>query len=185
MPTNFNENCARFCQILAEFNAVHSLSNYDDFKEQIDDSLAGLDYVLNDGNFAPKTAIDVGSGAGFPGFILAMVTPEISWHLFEPNPKKSAFLTYAKLNLELKNIKIHRAKIENEPKFHADLITSRALGKIDFLLKICAGFFDEKSKFLLYKGSTAKDEFAKFNAQIYNGKNNRNYVVLKGIKCSL
>ncbi len=185
MPTNFNENCARFCQILAEFNAVHSLSNYDDFKEQIDDSLAGLDYVLNDENFAPKTAIDVGSGAGFPGFILAMVTPEISWHLFEPNPKKSAFLIYTKLNLELKNIKIHRAKIENEPKFHADLITSRALGKIDFLLKICAGFFDEKSKFLLYKGSTAKDEFAKFNAQIYNGKNNRNYVVLKGIKCSL
>ena len=113
MPTNFNENCARFCQILAEFNAVHSLSNYDDFKEQIEDSLAGLDYVLNDGNFAPKTAIDIGSGAGFPGFILAMATPEISWHLFEPNPKKSAFLIYAKLNLELKNIKIHRAKIEN------------------------------------------------------------------------
>lgn len=95
--------------------------------------------------------------------------------------KKAAFLTYAKLALNLKNVKIYRSKIQNSNKFRADLITSRALMKTKDLIKICKGFYDEKTEFLLYKGSSVFEEIDGLNAQIIN-ENHRNYILIKGIK---
>lgn len=102
----------------------------------IKDSLSGAKFITND----PKIAIDVGSGAGFPAIFLAMYFENCQWHLFEPNFKKSSFLTCVKLNLGLKNIAIHSKKIEKDIKFKADLITSRALMRADLLLKFVMDF---------------------------------------------
>ncbi|MCI6989237.1 MAG: 16S rRNA (guanine(527)-N(7))-methyltransferase RsmG [Campylobacter sp.] len=166
-----------FEKILNEFNKIHSLTNYTNIKAVMKDSLEPLKYL----NFTPKIAIDVGSGAGFPGIFLAIELNECEWSLFEPNPKKAAFLTYAKLALNLKNVKIYRSKIQNSNKFRADLITSRALMKTKDLIKICKGFYDEKTEFLLYKGSSVFEEIDGLNAQIIN-ENHRNYILIKGIK---
>lgn len=74
-----------FEKILNEFNKIHSLTNYTNIKAVMKDSLEPLKYL----NFTPKIAIDVGSGAGFPGIFLAIELNECEWSLFEPNPKKS------------------------------------------------------------------------------------------------
>ena len=175
-PKNFDEKVAIFSEILAKFNAVHSLSNYTDIKFWAKDSIAGLEYISPN----PQIAIDIGSGAGVPAIFCALVLGDCAWHLFEPSPKKSAFLSMAKLELGLKNITIHRDKIENCEKFRADLITSRALGKVEFLREISSGFWDNKTQFLLYKGSEAEAEIKGLNAKIYKGEKNRNYVVFGG-----
>ena len=101
--------------------------------------------------------------------------PRTKWHLFEPIAKKSSFLSYAKIELGLQNLEVHSQKIELADKFTADLITSRALSKTKELIKICEGFYDESTKFLIYKGSSVMDEISGINAQIYNEKN-RNYI---------
>ena len=157
LPAVFDEKVKAYAQIFAKFNKVHSLSNYKDISEQVLDSIRPLEIF----DLSAKTAIDVGSGAGFPAIFLALAMPRTKWHLFEPIAKKSSFLSYA--------------KIELADKFTADLITSRALSKTKELIKICEGFYDENTKFLIYKGSSVMDEISGIDAQIYNEKN-RNYI---------
>ena len=157
LPAEFDEKVKAYAQIFAKFNKVHSLSNYKDISEQVLDSIRPLEIF----DLSAKTAIDVGSGAGFPAIFLALAMPRTKWHLFEPIAKKSSFLSYA--------------KIELADKFTADLITSRALSKTKELIKICEGFYDENTKFLIYKGSSVMDEISGIDAQIYNEKN-RNYI---------
>ncbi|WP_169763415.1 16S rRNA (guanine(527)-N(7))-methyltransferase RsmG [Campylobacter mucosalis] len=176
--SDFEKSVAKFAEILAKFNKIHSLTNYKNINEQVIDSIKPLEF-LDFSTF--KTAIDVGSGAGFPAIFLALKTPEISWYLFEPNAKKSAFLNFIKVELGLENVKIYSQKIELCPKFRADLITSRALMKIPDFVKICYGFYDINTKFLLYKGSSVNDELKGFNAKIFNEKN-RNYILMDGVK---
>ena len=86
LPRDFDAQTAKFSEILAKFNRVHSLTNYKNLNEQIADSIAPLEIfpqILD-----AKTAIDVGSGAGFPAIFLAMILRECEWYLFEPSPKK-------------------------------------------------------------------------------------------------
>lgn len=176
-----DEKIAKFSEILFKFNQIHNLTNYKNLNSVVNDSLLGLKYITNN----PKIAIDVGSGAGFPALFLAMEMSECEWHLFEPNLKKSSFLTYVKINLNLKNVIIHSKKIEEDSKFKAELITSRALMKANLLLEICRDFYDEKTLFVLYKGSNAKDEIDKIFAQrkeIFS-QINRKFIIIEGVKC--
>lgn len=166
----------KFKAILNEFNAVHSLTNYKNLDEVIKDSLDGLNYIKS----TPKVAIDVGSGAGIPALFLAMKFTSCKWHLFEPNGKKSSFLTYAKVALNLDNVIVHSNKIEKSDKFRADLITSRALMKTKDLLLICKGFYDKDTEFLLYKGSEVANEIEDIDAKIYS-RGKRNYLVFRGV----
>ena len=171
LPADFDEKIKIYAQIFAKFNAVHSLSNYKNISEQVLDSIRPLEIF----DLSAKTAIDVGSGAGFPAIFLALAMPHTKWHLFEPIAKKSSFLSYAKIELGLENLEVHSQKIELADKFTADLITSRALSKTKELIKICEGFYDENTKFLIYQGSSVMEEISDIDAQIYNDKN-RNYI---------
>ncbi|MBE2984914.1 16S rRNA (guanine(527)-N(7))-methyltransferase RsmG [Campylobacter sp. RM9344] len=177
LSPEFKDKTVKFAEILAKFNRIHSLTNYKNIDEQILDSIAPIEiFDIKDA----KVAIDVGSGAGFPAIFLAMIMNECEWHLFEPNAKKSSFLSYAKVALNLQNLTVHSQKIENSNKFHADLITSRALMKTPQLIKICNGFYDKSTKFLLYKGSSVNEELGDIKAEIYNNKN-RNYILMENI----
>ena len=108
LPAKFDEKVKAYAQIFAKFNKVHSLSNYKDISEQVLDSIKPLEIF----DLSAKTAIDVGSGAGFPAIFLALMMPRTKWHLFEPIAKKSSFLSYSKIELDLQNLEIHSQKIE-------------------------------------------------------------------------
>lgn len=183
LPSDFDEKCDKFGECLRKFNQIHSLTNYDDLNEIIADSIKGIEFIPK----YPKIALDIGSGAGFPAMFLAIILNHTKWHFYEPNAKKAAFLTYAKVNLGLQNIQIHREKIENSLKLRADLITSRAVMKTKNLVEICDGFYDEKTHFLLYKGSSVEAEISEFlekfkfaKTQIFNEKT-RNYLLISEI----
>lgn len=174
-PSDFNEKVEKFSEILRKFNRIHNLTNYKNISEIVEDSIKPLEFLES----YPKTAIDIGSGAGFPAIFLAFILKDCSWTLFEPNLKKSSFLSYVKAEMNLENLNVKSEKIELSSPFIADLITSRALMKTKDLLKICKGFYDEKTQILLYKGSGVKDEIIGIDAKIYNFKN-RNYVLISG-----
>jgi len=63
------------------------------------------------------------------------------------------------------------------------LISSRAVTDSLNLIKICAGFYDESSIFLLYKGSRAREEISGINSAKIYSKERRNYVIFEGQKC--
>lgn len=175
--------CNKYKELLKKFNSIHSLTTYknDELDSQIQDSIAPIDIfpdILNS-----KTAIDIGSGAGFPALFLAAKMPECKWNLFEPISKKSSFLRYCVVELGLQNVKIYSNKIENCTKFKADLITSRALSKTSNIIKLANGFYDKNTKFLLYKGSSANDEVIEIKANIMlkRIKNKRSYILMDKI----
>lgn len=60
----------------------------------------------------PRSALDLGSGAGFPGIPLAIVWPTTKWLLVESREKKSGFLEKAVRELGLKNVEVECARIE-------------------------------------------------------------------------
>lgn len=175
---NFNKNCENFTKLILSYNKVHNITGAKDaqaIKANIEDSIYPIKYLPG----GIKNAIDVGSGAGFPGLILAMALLDIHFTLFEPIKKKSSFLHLAKTTLNLQNVDIISQRVEKAEAFDADLICSRAVKKTDILMQICKNFISEKSILLFYKGSSVEEEIEDLaNYKIYkNG--NRNYLFVK------
>lgn len=141
--------------LFKSFVKVHNISHFKALEKEIIDSLKIIDF--KDFKQA-QIIVDIGSGAGFPALFLALVI-KANFYLFEPNAKKSAFLMLAKSELKLDHLTIIKEKVElYQKKFIANIITSRALMNVNALIKLCAGFFDEQTLFLLYKGSGVYDE---------------------------
>lgn len=182
----FDDDLKRYNELFVKFNAIHNLSAYKDILCVKDDSLAPFDEFKGVFDKA-KIAVDIGSGAGIPAVFLALRAKNCEFHLFEPASKKASFLNFIKASLSLENIFVHSVKIQDEKPFVADIVLSRAAFKIIDLFEISKGFYDKKTTFLLYKGTSYKDEMDAIkgryeNSQILNNKN-RNYILLEGVKC--
>ena len=155
--SDFKAKLNAYESLFQSYNKVHNISRFNALEKEIIDSFKILDF--KDFKNA-QSVIDIGSGAGFPAIFLALIL-RAKFSLFEPNAKKSAFLMLVKSELALDNVCVIKDKIElYEPKFKANLITSRASMSAKTLIKLCAGFFDENTRFLLYKGSGVYDELA-------------------------
>ena len=82
----------------------------------------------------PQTAIDLGSGAGFPGVPFAMLAPEVQVTLIESQQKKATFLKELIHVLGLKNAKVFSDRAENFPGT-ADLVMLRAVERFEQALR--------------------------------------------------
>lgn len=178
LPYSFHEKMEKFCTLLLNYNKTHNISGVktkSDVIENIIDSIYPIKYF----NQSYRSAIDIGSGAGFPGLLLAMAIEDCEFTLFEPIAKKSSFLHLAKIELGLNNVIIETQRLEKSTKKLVDLIVSRAVGEIEFLLNISHGFYNEDTTFLLYKGEKAKQESKNIkNVKIYT-REKRRYVFIK------
>ena len=170
-----NEKLEKFPKELLRWNKTHKLTNYneEEIKEQIKDSLYPLEKIKD-----AKTAIDIGTGVGFPGLILAIAMPQTKWYLVEPLKKRYSFLNYIKTILNLKNTKIIPKRLEEAEIEKADLITSRAVMPTKDILKIANPYLKKDGTILLYKGSNVLDELEGIKASIIS-KGKRNYVFIK------
>ncbi|MFK5882604.1 MAG: 16S rRNA (guanine(527)-N(7))-methyltransferase RsmG [Sulfurospirillum sp.] len=175
---NFSKNCEVFTELILKYNKFHNITgarNAKQIRENIDDSIFPLEFL----DTKPKNAIDVGTGAGFPGFILAMALPDVHWTLFEPIKKKSSFLHLAKSVIGLQNIDIISQRVEEVVAFEVDLICSRAVTKTDLLIDICKNFINKDTLLLFYKGSSVDNEIKNMKNYQIHKRGNRNYLILK------
>lgn len=92
---------------------------------------------------AAKTLIDFGSGAGFPGLVLAILTG-LEVTLVEATARKAAFLTEVARRTDA-SVTVRTARIESLPPAHFDIITARALTAVDGLCRLSAPFFAANS----------------------------------------
>lgn len=109
---------------------------------------------------AAKTLIDLGSGAGFPGMVLALFSktyegPEV--HLVEADSRKCAFLSEVNRQTQAGAI-IHSRRIESLYDRQADVITARALAPLPKLLTLAHRFDGGDATYLFLKGEKAADE---------------------------
>jgi len=90
-----------FTSLLHEWNKIHNLTGartIDAIYKNIIDSLYPMTFIKE-----PKNILDVGTGAGFPGFILAIIFDKAEVVLCEPLKKRVSFLKYTAISLGLDN----------------------------------------------------------------------------------
>ena len=102
--------------------------------------------------------VDFGSGAGFPGLIIAIYNENVGFHvkLYEKSPVKRAFLKNIKKELDIKNIDIENDVYGKE--IVADVIVCRAFKKLGEILKISRETVKKPHKFIVLKGKNAQSE---------------------------
>lgn len=108
------------------------------------------------------SVIDVGSGAGLPGIVLAVARPDLMITLVEPLARRTAFLSEAVTALGLDaTVTVVRGRAEDvagEPLVAADIVTARAVAPLDRLAGWCLPLVAVGGRLLALKGASATDE---------------------------
>ncbi|MBQ0891909.1 16S rRNA (guanine(527)-N(7))-methyltransferase RsmG [Micromonospora sp. U56] len=114
------------------------------------------------------SVIDVGSGAGLPGLVLAIARPDLQVILVEPLARRTSFLIEAVQQLGLaKTVRVFRGRADEAATdatgtgpFSADVVTSRAVAPLDRLSGWCLPLAVPGGRLIALKGSSAADEIA-------------------------
>jgi len=110
---------------------------------------------------------DLGSGAGLPGLVLAILRPDLRFTLVEPMARRTAFLTECVEALELSNVEICRGRAEElAGQIRADVVTSRAVAPLGRLAELSAGLSRPGGLVLAIKGDSAEAELEKARATL-------------------
>lgn len=111
-----------------------------------------------------KRIADVGSGAGLPGIVLAIIMPSVHFTLIEATGKKARFLTQVANDLELENVEVvnQRAEVVGQDyqrhRAMYDAVIARAVGPLPVLLELTVPLAREGGFVLAIKGERAEDE---------------------------
>ena len=105
----------------------------------------------------PGTLLDLGSGAGLPGLVLAMLLPETAVTLLEPMQRRCRFLAETVTELGLANASVVRGRAETVT-VRADVVTARAVAPLPRLAELAIGVVRPGGMVLAIKGRTAQQE---------------------------
>lgn len=128
--------------------------------KHIRDSMQAIKLVKLSSN---SRVIDIGSGAGFPGMVLAIMEPKCQVTLLESDLRKSEFLQMVVDELQLRNVQVLRERAEaagHAPRMRAsyDLATSRAVASAPVLLEYALPFLKVGGRLLMWKSSNYQKE---------------------------
>lgn len=103
--------------------------------------------------------VDVGSGAGLPGLVIAAMLPERRVVLVEPMERRTTWLFEAAERCGIDNVTVVRGRAEEVAEVvEAEVLTARAVASIDKLVKWCAPLLSSTGEMVLLKGRSAPDE---------------------------
>lgn len=122
-------------------------------------------HILNCAALAPllpesAVVVDVGSGAGLPGLVLAIAREDVRVTLVEPLLRRVAWLDEVVGDLGLANVTVHRARAEEVDQGWADVATARAVAPLAKLTAWCLPLVRPEGRMLAIKGQTAAAELA-------------------------
>lgn len=108
---------------------------------------------------AESRVLDIGSGGGFPAIPLKIMRPDLQIVMVDSIRKKTLFLKQVIAELKLQNITMMNERVEvvaQNPDMHKrfDIVTARAVDRIDILIKWGKPFLKDKGYFLLWKGES-------------------------------
>ena len=146
-----------YINLLAKWNHAYNLTGVREKKRMIHahvlDSLAVLPYLRG------NRCLDIGTGAGLPGFILALMQPEQAWTLLDSNGKKIRFLRQLLYEMKTENVEIIHSRAE---KFLSSVayssIISRAFGTLDVFYRAVEHLSHPGTRLLAMKGKLPEQE---------------------------
>ncbi|WP_123816214.1 16S rRNA (guanine(527)-N(7))-methyltransferase RsmG [Myceligenerans xiligouense] len=122
-------------------------------------------HILNSAAVVPYLAgagsvVDVGSGAGLPGVVVAIMRPDTEVFLVEPMERRTTWLTEVVEELGLSNVVVKRGRAEEfDGAFEVDAVTSRAVGALSKLVRVSMPLVRVGGELILLKGRNVRDEF--------------------------
>ena len=152
------EKIYQFVNKAIQFNKHHNIfqrtSAEEVLKKDVEESLQ-----INSHISKQDTVLDIGSGGGFPGIVIAISNPKTQTHLVESNQKKAYFLKQIKHDLFLDNLIVHNQRIEPHNNLgEFSLITARAFATIEKILTLSENNLLQSGKYVLFKGTKNKIE---------------------------
>ena len=120
-------------------------------------------------DFADKKVIDVGTGAGFPGMVLAILTPDARFTLLDSLGKRVDFLKEVQRDLELKNVTCVHARAEEFAAQHReqfDLAASRAVAQLNVLCELTLPLVKVGGQFAAMKSVSTDEEIRQAHSAI-------------------
>jgi 16S rRNA (guanine527-N7)-methyltransferase len=157
------EYIRKYRAMLMDENQRHNLVSRrtleEDFEKHVQDSQEVLHYA----DWDNAKIVDMGSGAGFPGLILAMLCPGAQFTLVESDQKKSAFLKRAVQELSLGNVTVITRRLEElgqDELFREsfDAVTARAVAALNTLLEYGVPLLKSGGIGWFWKGIKAEEE---------------------------
>jgi 16S rRNA (guanine527-N7)-methyltransferase len=140
----------------ATINLVGRRSLEDAWRRHMLDSAQLARYIPPGGAGRAPVIVDIGSGAGFPGLVLAIMGAGVV-HLVESNRRKCAFLATVARETKTKII-IQPLRVESLTPFAADIVTARSVAPLDRLLAFSEPFVGRQGECLFLKGKKADEE---------------------------
>jgi 16S rRNA (guanine527-N7)-methyltransferase len=146
-----------FTELLEKWNRVYNLTGIRGVEQIVSGHL--LDCLAIVPHVKAERALDVGSGAGFPGIPLAIARPAMQMTLLDSNQKKAAFLRQAVGDLQLDNATVVEERVESwQPQEKFDLIVSRALADTGEFVRGARHLLAPGGVFAAMKGVVPRDE---------------------------
>ena len=149
LSTKENSSINSFIDEALFFNLKHNIFIRHNKEEVFEKDI--LDCLPLVENIKPKQKVlDLGSGGGFPGIILAILKPDCEIHLLEKSQKKCYFLNKIKDNLKLKNVSVLKTKIDEKNQLEQyNVITARAFSSTKNILDLTKNNLKKNGKYLL------------------------------------
>ena len=148
------EKIQDYVRVLVAWNKSISLTAIDDVLEIVARHFGESIFAASAVPIRSGRLADVGSGAGFPGLPLKLVSEDLSVVLLEPNLKKCAFLNEVKRELGLRNVEISRSRYEEYQSSGVsfNFVCSRALGDYKRLLRWARTVLSPQGRVVLWLG---------------------------------
>jgi 16S rRNA (guanine527-N7)-methyltransferase len=153
----------KYIEFLISENKKYNLTSITDPKEIVKLHFLDSAGILLKEDIKGKV-IDIGTGAGFPGFIFKIINPDLDLTLVEANLKKVNFLKLLQIELNLyENIEVFHKRAEDlahdeNYRHKYDFVTSRAVAPLNILLEYTVPFCKDEGKIILFKGPSYKEE---------------------------
>ena len=157
------EQLLNYKALLIKWNKVYSLTaitkSWDILTHHLLDGLSIVAHFPNSG-----ALLDVGSGMGVPGIILAIMRPAQAVVVIDSNAKKCAFLLQAKIELQLSNLQVISQRVEDyQPEQKFQIITSRAFADLGLFVQLTKHLLAPDGYYLAMKGEQGESELTKLN----------------------
>ncbi len=157
LPGETERRLLDYVALLDKWNKTYNLTAVRDPVQMIThhilDSLAVRPFLKG------PDILDIGTGAGLPGIPLALTCPQYQFTLLDSNAKKTRFVTQAKGELGLDNVRVVHERVEKyRPAQKFDTLLTRAFASLAEMLRLAGHLLTEDGEFLAMKGNYPKEE---------------------------
>ena len=146
-----------YVELLDKWNKAYNLTSVRDPKEMMVKHI--MDSLVVAPHLTGKHYIDVGTGPGLPGIVLAIALPGTQFVLLDSLGKRVRFLMQVKHALGLDNVTPVQSRVEEyQPSVKLDGVLSRAFASLQDMVQWCSHLIDDSGRFVALKGQFPDEE---------------------------